>query len=354
MMVRFSDIIDLKGRKSPDAPQKRVPTVKREDSFRLSDARIFSPRDREQVIKDADIPKKKSPVEVSTYYEIFIERAQEIKQKVQGDKGISPSPILSDLHSIIDKNLIDNLYGYAMSAKDDHEELLIHTVDVTFTCLKIGRGLNYDMKNLLRLGLAAFLENVGMYKIPDNILAIERRLTEGEVNLIRKHPETSYEILITLGERYRWLAEAALHIHERADGSGYPSGMKGDEIPELSSIIGLVDTYVAMIKNRPYREKFIQTDAIKSIVEAGRGKFLPGILKIFLNQISLFPVNSYVKLNNGVIGRVVSTNKDQPLRPTIEPLYDGSDKQVKNKNLIHLADNPLLYIDGSVGSDTLP
>jgi hypothetical protein len=106
-----------------------------------------------------------------------------------------------------------------------------------------------------------------------------------------------------------------------------------------------------MIKNRPYRDKFIQTNAIKSIIEASRGKFPGRILKIFLNQISLFPINSYVKLNNGSVGRVVSTNKDKPLRPTIELLYDGKGNQLTSKQIIRLADNPLLYIDSSVNSD---
>ena len=236
-------------------------------------------------------------------------------------------------------------------AQDDYEKIVIHNVNVTFTALKVGKGMNYDIKKLLRLGLAAFLENVGMFKIPSNILTADRKLSEDEMKIIKSHPENSYEILLKLGERYKWLAETALKVHERTDGSGYPAGIKGDEIPELSSIIGLVDTYIAMIKNRPYRDKLIQADAIKSIIEASRGKFPGRILKVFLNQISLFPANSYVKLNNGSVGRVVSTNKEKPLRPTIELLYDGKGNQLTNKQVIQLADNPLLYIDTSVDSD---
>ncbi|MFC1494844.1 HD-GYP domain-containing protein [Thermodesulfobacteriota bacterium] len=349
-MVRFSEIIKVKGKKG----SKKTPgEIKgREDRFRLSDSQVFKPRDRETVVKEeSKTEKKDNNIEVVTYYEIFIEKIQEVKERVMSDMGISPSPILSDLHAVIDKDIIDDLYEYSMTAQDDYERMLVHTVDVTFTSLKVGKGMNYDIKKLLRLGLAAFLENVGMYKIPGNILAAERKLSEDEMKIIKSHPESSYEILMNLGERYKWLAETALSVHERADGSGYPSGIKGDEIPELSSIIGLVDTYIAMIKNRPYSDKFIQTDAIKSIIEASRGKFPDRILKIFLNQISLFPVNSHVTLNNGSVGRVVSTNKDKPLRPTIELLYDGKGNQLTSKQIIRLADNPLLYIDTNVNSN---
>jgi HD-GYP domain-containing protein (c-di-GMP phosphodiesterase class II) len=214
--------------------------------------------------------------------------------------------------------------------------------------------MNYDIKMLLRLGLAAFLKNVGMYKIPESILKTEGKLGEEEINLIRRHPVFSHEILSRLGEKYKWLADVALQVHERLDGSGYPSGLKGKDILEMASIIGLVDTYVAMIRNRPYREKFIQTDAIKSIAEEGKGLFPSRILKIFLDQISLFPVNSYIKLNNGAIGRVISTDKNQPLRPTIELLCDGSGNKLPEPQYLRLSDNPLLYITSNTGVNELP
>ncbi|MBN1850166.1 MAG: HD domain-containing protein [Deltaproteobacteria bacterium] len=291
--------------------------------------------------------------EAIAYYKKFIEKAAEIKERIINDQGISPSPILSILHEVINKNLIDELYDYSMSVPGHLDEMVIHAVDVTFTALKIGKGMDYDTKMLLRLGLAGFLENVGMYRIPDNILKKEGKLTKDEVLVIKGHPEIGSEMLGRMGERYQWLANVALQIHERSDGSGYPRGLKGPEITELASIIGLVDVYVAMIKKRPYRDKFVQTDAIKSIIEASRGLFPQRIVKVFLNQISLFPVNSYVRLNNRSIGRVISTNPDQPLRPTIECIYDGSGRYLKERQVISLSDNPLLYIEGSVNENEL-
>ena len=351
-MVRFSDIIKVGDKKEPkDSPPEKKG---QEDKFRLSDSQVFKVNKKTKPDPVAPPIRVEAGTEVATYYNKFIERARDIKERVKNDQGISPSPILSDLHYIINKDLIDQLYDYAMSAPEDHEDILIHTIDLTFTSLKVGKGMNYDIKMLLRLGLAAFLKNVGMYKIPEDILKTKGRLGEEDIKLIRRHPIFSHEILGRLGERYKWLANVALQVHERADGSGYPSGLKGDEILETASIIGLVDTYVAMIKNRPYRDKFIQTDAIKSILEDSKKLFPPGIVKIFLNQISLFPVNSYIKLNNGAIGRVTSTEKDQPLRPTIEILYDGSGNKLITPQIIRLSDNPLLYITGSAGADDLP
>lgn len=357
-MVRFSDIIKIKDKKvsaplnSESLEREDSRTKGRENEELISFRDSFSLRNTpREDLSEAVVNKQATNVDVIKYYEKFIERAQDIQQRVKGDKGISPSPVLAELHTIIDMDLIDDLYEYAMSVREDFDEMVVHTVDVTFTALKIGKGMDYDIKKLLRLGLAAFLENVGMYRIPGSILESARKLSEEEIRVIKRHPEESYELLSQLGERYRWLAEAALNTHERMDGSGYPRGLKKDEIPELSYILGLVDTYIAMIKERPYREKFIQTDAVKSIVEASRGKFPANVVKIFLNQISLFPVGSYIKLNNNSIGRVISTDKRQPLRPTIELLFDGAGKQLEHRQTILLSENPLLFIDSSVDSE---
>ncbi|MBW2609980.1 MAG: HD domain-containing protein [Deltaproteobacteria bacterium] len=353
-MVRFSDIIKIRGKdgRKDESGRERV----QEDKFRLSDSQAFKKeKKKEKIDLQPGTPLEDDVIlEVVTYYEKFIERAMDVRDRVKSDQGISPSPVLSDLHDIINKGLTDALYEYAMSAPGDYEEMLIHTIDVTFTSLRVGRGMGYDTKMLLRLGLTAFFENVGMYKIPDSILKRTGKLGQEEIKVIKKHPEISSDILGRMGERYGWLAKVALQIHERLDGSGYPSGLKGGEISELASIIGLIDIYVAMIKKRAYREKFIQTDAIKSIIEASKGLFPPRIIKVFLTEISLFPVNSFVKLNNKSIGRVISTDKDQPLRPTIELIYDGLGNKMIDRQVINLSDNPLLYIEGSVDENETP
>ena len=348
-MVRFSDIIKSRVKKNNE--KKQPETIRQEDGFRLSDSHAFKSRNSSTTKKGPN--RRASSFETSSFYNAFFDRAKEISQWVKNDMQISPSVILADLHTVIERDLIDSLYEYAISAKNDNEYMSIHTVDVTFTSLKVGKEINFDIKMMLRLGLAAFLENVGMYKIPESILSNTGKLSDEDISLIRKHPETSRDILFNLGERYKWLAETALGTHERSDGSGYPSGLKNDEISELSSIIGLVDTYCAMIRNRPYRNKFIQTDAIKSIAETDKGKFPSRILRIFLNQVSLFPINSYVKLNNGSIGRVLSTERRHPLSPNVEILYGREGNKLNDKQEIALADNPLLYIDCGIDPDDL-
>jgi len=109
-----------------------------------------------------------------------------------------------------------------------------------------------------------------------------------------------------------------------------------------------------MIKKRSYREKFVPPDAIKFILKAGKSLFPPKVVKTFLTHISLFPVNTYVRLNNKSIGRVISTDKNQPLKPKIELLYDSQGKKIEKRTIIRLSENPLLYILNSVNAEEIP
>ncbi len=351
-MVRFSDII--KGNASTEDSGESKNKETEEDRIWLSDSPALE-SDKDPLIADVsdtsltDMARQ----EMKKHYESFLKRAIEIKDRVKNNQGISPSPVLKDLHFVLDHNLVDPLYEYAMSAPDKHDPMLIQTIATTLAALRVGEGLGYDTKRLLTLGLAAFLNDVGMYRIPEGLLNKKGKLSARELEVIRKHPEMGAHILVEMGKSYRSLGEIALQTHERSDGSGYPKGLKKGEISELASIIGLIDTYVALIKNRPYRDKVVQTDAVKFIIKEAKGLFPHKVIKAFLDQISLFPVNTYVKLNNQAIGRVLSTDRRQPLKPMIQLLYDSDGLALGKGEIIRLADNPLLHIVESISEADL-
>ena len=286
--------------------------------------------------------------------ESFIEMARTIRDEIRNEAVIDPSPVFNDLQRVINKDLVEKMYEYTMCELNDREMILRHSVEVTFISLMIGKGMEYDLKMQLILGLAAFFANVGMCKIPDDILNKNGKLEKSEKKIIANYPKVSYEILNRLEKKYKWLAEIALQVHERSDGSGYPNGLKGKEINKLASIIGLVDVYIGMTSERPYRESFDQTDAIKYIVDEAKDLFPRKVRKVFLDQVTLFPINSYVILNNQSIGRVLRTNKKWTLRPTIELLFNSQGDKLETPKIIRLMDNPLLYIKGSVNSSEMP
>ncbi len=349
-MVRFADIVTSKVK--PGIPNKIPPPKVEGHGYRFADLQVL-----EQLQDTTSAPKytEKTPTfEVATYYAELLERAQDIRDRVKRKRGIDPLPILSIIHSITAANLTDELYEYAMSSTADYDELPGPTMEITFASMKVGEGMGYDGKMLIKLGLTAFLENVGIYKVPDSVLNKKGKLEEKEIKVIKSHPIISYKILDGMGEKYHWLAKLALQTHERSDGSGYPKGLKGEEISEVASIIGLTETYIAMIKRTPYRDPYIQTDAVKFVIEDARRQFPIKVLKAFFNEISLYPVNTYVRLNSQAIGRVQSTNKHRPLRPRVALLYDSEGKRIRSPRVIDLSEDPLFYIVESIDKKDLP
>ena len=290
---------------------------------------------------------------IESYYQEFLEKANEIRDRVRHGENIDPEPILSSLHFILTNDLVEKLYQHTISAPGNADWVVYRSLDITFTALMVGAGMGYDIKMQLKLGLAAFLENVGVYRIPDNILEKGGELNRKETKILQEHPQLSYEILSEIGEAYQWLAEVALQVHERSDGSGYPHGLTRREIYELSAIIGLVGFYIDLIRDRPYRKKMIPTDAIKLIVEDTKEQFPFEIRKAFLVEITLFPVNTYVRLNNNAIGRVLASDKTRAMRPMIEILYDGKGQKVEKRKVILLSENHLLYITGCLEEEEI-
>ena len=335
-MIRFSEIIK-------DSPEMDLKGKTKKGEVNLSKIGILNKEKAEE---------KDTIDEARVYYQKLFSLANQVQLWVQKNLIINISLMIPVLNPIIDNDLIDSLYSCVVLEGEKGNKLkaplVPHSVDVTAISLKIGVAMGYDNKRLSDLAMIAFLHDVGMYRIPQNILNKKGKLSEAELKIIQRHPEIGTGILSKLGDEYKWLADVALQIHERADGSGYPQGLKEGEIHEYAYIIGLVDMYSAMIKDRPYRERIEQNRAMKSIIDSTKGKFPVKIIKVFLNQISFFPLNTYVRLNDRSVGRVITTNPNFPLKPTVEILYDSLGNRLAEARIADLSGEHLLYITGSI------
>lgn len=253
------------------------------------------------------------------------------------------------------KGILDDLHRLTLlSAGNKEASLATHAANVSINAIIMGAGFGYPRAKQIELGTAALFHDIGMYRVPDAIINKKGRLTPSEMKVIRKHPEVAYNELLQYGEEYHWLAEIGYQEHERVDGSGYPRGLKDDQIHEYASIIGILDIYDALIHNRPQRGGLSPAYAMKEIVRSSKGLFPPSIIKHLLGQLSIFPVKSYVKLNNDSIGMVVKTNSLWPLKPALSLIYDAQGKRVRDGRVLDLAENPLLYIKDIIREEDMP
>ena len=168
----------------------------------------------------------------------------------------------------------------AVEVKDDYTQG--HSVRVSDYTMIIGtymknKGYEVDLESLR---ISSILHDIGKIKIPVDILTKEGKLTAEEFNVIKKHSKDGADLAQEL-EYPKDIVDSILYHHERFDGKGYPSGLKGDEIPLKSKIIALADTFDALTSNRPYRNAFTADKAYEIIVENMNTQFDPSFEDIF-------------------------------------------------------------------------
>jgi len=226
--------------------------------------------------------------------------------------------------------------------------------NVAVFSINIGRGLGYDAEELTALAMAALCHEVGMARVPGEVLAAEGKYTRRELAELQKHPEYAREMLSRLGDQYAWLTQAVTQAHEREGGQGYPQGLRGEQICEFAKIIGLADTYESLSHPRTFRRAFIAFDALREIIGMRNKFFAAHVIRALVSEVSVFPLDSYVELNTGETGRVARTSADNLLRPVVVVECDASGQRLKRPKMIDLASRPLLYVTKPVDERDLP
>jgi HD-GYP domain-containing protein (c-di-GMP phosphodiesterase class II) len=157
----------------------------------------------------------------------------------------------------------------------------VHSTRLAEWSVRVARRLGIEENDLYQYEVAALLHDIGKIGVPDAILKKPGKLTDEERALMNKHPEYSWSIL-RLIPGLEQASLFALHHHESYDGTGYPGGLKGDEIPLGSRIVSIIDAFDAMISNRCYRQGLPRPEAIRRLVASSSTQFDPSVLQCFL------------------------------------------------------------------------
>lgn len=157
----------------------------------------------------------------------------------------------------------------------------VHSTRLAEWALRVARQMSISERHFYQIEVAALLHDIGKIGVPDAILRKAGPLTGEERAVINRHPEYSWSIL----RRFPGFEEAslyALHHHESVDGSGYPSGLRGQDIPLVSRIISVIDAYDAMVSNRCYRKGLPHEEAIARLVRSSGSQFDQAVVQAFI------------------------------------------------------------------------
>ncbi|MFZ5653576.1 MAG: HD-GYP domain-containing protein [Pseudomonadota bacterium] len=209
-----------------------------------------------------------------------------------------------------------------------------HCLNVCVLAIAFGRHLRMEERELHLLGLCGLLHDVGKMQIPPEILDKPGRLTLEEFEIMKGHTLAGYRLLGESGERLPELAlDVALNHHERPDGSGYPRGLRRDELAEFSRIIAIVDTYDAITSNRCYAPEQPSADAQKIIFQNRGGQFDEELALHFIQAIGPYPPGTLVELRNGMVGIVLAGKPRFRHLPTVLLLRDADKSPIEERTV---------------------
>ncbi len=186
-------------------------------------------------------------------------------------------PLESNTHMQIIITLINTLFE-----KNPREEQ--HSERVAELCMIIGKQLGFNSQQLEELKLTGLLHDIGKIVVDEAILNKAARLDEGEWRNIQRHPVVGYRLLNFIPGMSSIAASVLAH-HERWDGTGYPRGLKGEEIPLNARIVAVADAYDAMVSFRPYRNSLTHEQAVEELRKQAGTQFDPCIIDAFVTNI---------------------------------------------------------------------
>lgn len=201
-----------------------------------------------------------------------------------------------------------------------------HSLQMAVMGMSLAAEMRLPKEEVNILGIAGLLHDVGMSKVPGALLEANRPLNTLEFLEVMKHPIYTLDMIDRVSGVPNRCRVLAYQVHERQDGNGYPRKRQGRSIYLLAKILGMVDSYLALISDRPYRKALLPYQALERILyETQRGVWDPQVTRAFLSLVGLFPVGSFVMLSDDSLAKVIrsgGTAYDKP-QVTVTHNADG-------------------------------
>ena len=242
----------------------------------------------------------------------------------------------------------DDALGITTMLKEKDEYFIEHSINCAILMVMFGRSLGMEKSTLQHLGAGALLMDIGMVKLPLLLTHKADSLSAKETQRMQQHVDIALKLLEPIDD----LNEVSLTVikqhHERLDGSGYPDGLRTEQITQYARMAAIVDTYDSLTTVKPCRDKFKPADALKKIQDEDWG-LDPELVAKFISCIGANPIGSLVQLASGKLAMVMRLNRLQPLSPMVMVFYNLTTKldDVAQLDLSQVKDE----IIGSVSPD---
>ncbi|WP_232373578.1 HD-GYP domain-containing protein [Alteromonas sp. RKMC-009] len=228
-----------------------------------------------------------------------------------------PSEFSQNLVASVERNPDALLCLTRIREKDDY--LLEHSLNVAIILANFARHMGMSDDEVQELAFAGFLHDMGKIRVPDEILHKPGRLTDEEMDVMKKHVEYGVDALHEVNLNPDLIRTVSEH-HERLDGFGYPAGTKGDNISTAGRMLAVADMYDALTADRCYKAGMPSQRAFQILIGECPHKLDQALVQQFIKCMGVYPVGSLVLLSNDKLAMVLSQN-DSPLTPVVKVFY---------------------------------
>lgn len=249
------------------------------------------------------------------------------------DVGMAKNAVRPIVESVM-RN--ESAMSWLVRMRQTNDYLYRHSVSSAVWAAGVARHIGMPKDAVETIGLGAMLLDVGKTQLPRGLLVKPERLTDEEMVIARQHVELGLKILDeTKGMNDQVKVMVKTH-HERHDGSGYPSGLAGNDIPVLGRIAGIVDYYDAVTSDRPYAEALSSYDCLRAMNKMAGITFQREMVEQFIQSVGFFPPGTLVQMNDRSVAVVVAQNRRFRLKPEIMVVLDPEQKPCVEFQLVDL------------------
>ncbi len=276
-------------------------------------------KDNEEIQSVNTVMKRKDTDRLSAFDKSVFQMGV-ISGQIRSGENISSTEIFECV-----KELVKAFYGYddvldvLEQIKGDNPYELAHGPSVAIISILLGKWLKMDHQKLYHLAMGAYLSNIGLFKLSDDLIEAPRELTADEQNQLKEHIKYGIDILNDSGNFPSEVIDIVSQYHERCDGSGYPNMIGSGEICRMAKIVAIADVFHALISERPYRPNAYSVfEAIEIVWDLSYSQLDSEVSERLVKYLTAFWMGRKVKLSNGMVGEVVMTNRYDYFKPLVK------------------------------------